>query len=56
MLIQTTPIGLLLIPVLDGKPLSDEETLALPQKVKDRLQEKREKLGIRIPNHHEAPN
>ncbi|HMK94952.1 MAG TPA: ATP-binding protein [Candidatus Limnocylindrales bacterium] len=42
--IQTTPIGLLLIPVLDGKPLSEEEVLALPQKTRDRLQEKREKL------------
>jgi len=42
--IQTTPIGLLLIPVLDGKPLSEEEMLALPQKTKDKLQEKREKL------------
>ena len=44
--IQTTPIGLLLIPVLDGKPLSDEEMLALPQKAKDKLQEKREKLEV----------
>jgi lon-related putative ATP-dependent protease len=42
--IQTTPIGFLLIPVLDGKPLSEEEMLALPQKTKDKLQEKREKL------------
>ena len=42
--IQTTPIGLLLVPVLDGKPLSEEEMLALPQKIKDKLQEKREKL------------
>ena len=42
--IQTTPIGLLLIPVLDGKPLSEEEMLALPQKTKDKLAEKREKL------------
>jgi lon-related putative ATP-dependent protease len=30
--------------VLDGKPLSEEEMLALPQKTKDKLQEKREKL------------
>jgi lon-related putative ATP-dependent protease len=43
-MIQTTPIGLLLIPVLDGKPLSEEEMLALPQKTKDKLAEKREKL------------
>jgi lon-related putative ATP-dependent protease len=42
--IQSTPIGLLLVPVLDGKPLSEEEILALPQQTKDRLSEKREKL------------
>jgi lon-related putative ATP-dependent protease len=42
--IRTTPIGLLLIPILNGKPLSEEEMLALPEKVQDRLQEKREKL------------
>jgi len=42
--IQTTPIGLVLIPVLDGKPLSEEEMLALPQKTKDKLAEQREKL------------
>ena len=42
--IQTTPIGILLVPVLDGKPLSEEEMLALPQKMKDKLAEKREKL------------
>lgn len=42
--IQTTPIGLLMVPVLDGKPLSDEEMLALPQKTKDKIEEKREKL------------
>ncbi len=43
-IIQTTPIGLLLIPVLDGKPISEEEMLALPQKTREKLQEKREKL------------
>ncbi len=48
--IQSTPIGLLLIPVLDGKPLSEEEMLALPQKTKDRLQEKREKLETEFRN------
>jgi lon-related putative ATP-dependent protease len=48
--IQTTPIGLLLIPVLDGKPLSEEEMLALPQKTKDKLQEKRENLEKEFTN------
>ena len=44
--IQTTPIGLMLIPILDGKPLSEEEILALPQNSKDKLVEKREKLEV----------
>ncbi len=48
--IQTTPVGLLLIPVLDGKPLSEEEILALPQKMKDKLAEKREKLEKEFTN------
>ncbi len=48
--IQTTPIGLLLIPVLDGKPLSEEEMLALPQKMKEKLQEKREQLETEFRN------
>lgn len=48
--IQTTPVGLLLIPVLDGKPLSEEEMLALPQKTKDKLNEKREKLESEFRN------
>jgi lon-related putative ATP-dependent protease len=48
--IQTTPIGLLLIPVLDGKPLSEEEMLALPQKTKERIQDKREKLELEFRN------
>jgi len=42
--IQTTPMGILLGPVLDGKPLSDAEILALPQKVRDKLDVKRESL------------
>ncbi len=48
--IQTTPIGILLIPVLDGKPLSDEEMLALPQKIKDKFNEKREALETEFRN------
>ncbi len=48
--IQTTPIGILLIPVLDGKPLSEEEMLALPQKTKDKISEKREALETEFRN------
>ena len=48
--IQSTPIGLLLIPVLDGKPLNEEEMLALPQKMKDKINEKRESLETEFRN------
>ena len=48
--IQTTPIGILLVPVLNGKPLSEEEMLALPQKIKDKLNEKREQLETEFRN------
>ena len=48
--IQTTPIGILLVPVLNGKPLIEEEMLALPQKVKDKLNEKREELETQFRN------
>ncbi len=42
--IQSTPIGLLLIPVIKGKPVSEEELLTLPQKTKDEIQDKRDRL------------
>ncbi len=48
--IQTTPIGILLVPVLNGKPLSEEEMLALPQKTKDKVNEKREELETEFRN------
>lgn len=49
-IIQSTPIGLLLIPVINGKPLSEEELLSLPPKTKDGIQEKRERLEAELRN------
>src|SRR4030066_2139432 len=49
-IIQTTPVGLLLIPVIKGKPVSEEELIALPQKTKDEIQEKRERLESELRN------
>jgi lon-related putative ATP-dependent protease len=49
-IIQSTPIGLLLIPVVNGKPLKEEELLSLPQKTKDIIQEKRERLESELRN------
>jgi lon-related putative ATP-dependent protease len=43
-LIQSTRIGLLLVPVIKGKPVGDKEFSALPQKVQDEIQRKREQL------------
>ncbi len=48
--IQSTPIGLLLIPVVKGKPLTEEELLMLPQKAKDAIQEKRARLEPELRN------
>jgi lon-related putative ATP-dependent protease len=46
--IQSTPIGLLLIPVIKGKPVSEEELVTLPQKTKDEIQEKRDRLEVQL--------
>jgi len=43
-LIETAPIGLLLIPVMKGKPVSDAELMALPPKAREEIQKKREQL------------
>ena len=48
--IQSTPIGLLLIPVIKGKPVSEEELITMPQKTKDEIQEKRERLESELRN------
>ncbi|UCD26982.1 MAG: AAA family ATPase, partial [Candidatus Bathyarchaeota archaeon] len=42
--LRSTPIGVLIIPVVRGKPLSDEEVLALPQETKDAMEKRRERL------------
>jgi lon-related putative ATP-dependent protease len=43
--LQITPTGILMIPVVDGKPLNEKDFLALPQGKKDEIQKKKEKLG-----------
>ncbi len=47
-LFQTTPMGILMIPIVDGKPLSDEEFLALSPKTREKIQERREKLEVEV--------
>jgi len=42
--IESTPIGLLLVPVIKGKPVSDDELMALSPKVREDIQRKKEQL------------
>jgi lon-related putative ATP-dependent protease len=42
--LQMSPVGLLIIPVIEGKPLSEEEFMALSQEVKEEVLRKREGL------------
>jgi vacuolar-type H+-ATPase subunit I/STV1 len=43
-IIQSSPIGLLIIPVIKGKPIRDEELLAMAPEKRSKIQEKRAKL------------
>jgi lon-related putative ATP-dependent protease len=43
-IIQSTRVGLLLIPLIKGKPVSDQELMALSPKVREEIQQKRDKL------------
>jgi len=49
-LIQSTPMGLLLIPVIRGKPLSDQEFMALTPKLREEIQERRGRLESELRN------
>ncbi len=42
--LRSTPIGVLIVPVVQGKPLSDQEFIAMPAQVRDQIQQKRDKL------------
>ncbi len=42
--LQSTPIGILIVPVMQGRPLSDPEFMALPEQARVDLEKKRESL------------
>ncbi|MCF6156996.1 MAG: ATP-binding protein [wastewater metagenome] len=42
--IQPTPIGIMIIPLKNGRPLSDEEFQSLPESVRKEIQEKQSRL------------
>ena len=46
--IQATPMGLMTIPVVNGKPLGEEEFMALDEKKKQAIVEKQQKLQEQI--------
>jgi lon-related putative ATP-dependent protease len=46
--IQSTRIGLVLVPIIKGKPIGEREFAALPQKVKDDIEKNRERLGSEL--------
>lgn len=48
--IQSTRIGLLLIPVIKGKPISDQELMTLSPKVRQDLEAKRDRLDSELRN------
>ena len=43
-ILQASPVGWLMIPVIKGKPVSDQEFLALDQKTRDAIEKKRGQL------------
>jgi lon-related putative ATP-dependent protease len=49
-LIQMGPTGLMILPVKDGKPLSEEDFNALPEQEQQEIQEKRKKLDADLRN------
>lgn len=48
--LQSSPVGLLTIPVVGGKPLNEQQFLALSPKVREEIQNKREKLNVDLRN------
>jgi lon-related putative ATP-dependent protease len=48
--LQATPMGVIPIPVKDGKPMNDEDFLALSDRDRDRLKQTQEKIQDEIEN------
>lgn len=46
--IQMSPIGLLTIPVIDGRPVPEEEVIALPEQVRAEIQRRRDALNTEL--------
>jgi lon-related putative ATP-dependent protease len=48
--IQMSPAGLLIIPVVNGQPVPEEQFMSLPEEVREEIARKREALGIDLRN------
>ena len=49
-ILQRSPIGLLLVPIVKGRPISDQEFAQLPPRVQDEIQGRREALQNKMRN------
>jgi lon-related putative ATP-dependent protease len=49
-IIQSTRIGLFLIPVVEGKPVNEQQLLSLPPNVRNEIEKSREELGEEVRN------
>jgi lon-related putative ATP-dependent protease len=49
-LLQSSTMGILMIPLSRGKPMSNEEIIALSPQIRQEIEKKREKLGIELRN------
>jgi len=49
-LLQRSPIGLLIVPIVEGRPISDQEFARLPPKVQGEIQRRREALQNKLRN------
>jgi len=47
-ILQSSPIGLLIIPVVKGKPLSDQDFMALNLQMREEIQKRREELNAHL--------
>jgi lon-related putative ATP-dependent protease len=47
-IIQMSPVGLMTIPVIDGKPIPQEEFLTLPEPVRNEIQQRRDALNVEL--------
>jgi lon-related putative ATP-dependent protease len=47
-LLQRSPIGLLLIPIVNGRPINDQEFAQLPTQLRQKIQERRESLQVEL--------